>query len=107
VTIVPALLFAVANGVLEEVAYRGVLMRWLGRLVGIGPALIAQAVVFGLAHAGPEIAPAMLPLHVTIMTGCGLALGLLVLRTRSLTLAIGIHIGADVALYFGLACRTL
>jgi membrane protease YdiL (CAAX protease family) len=106
-TIVPALLFAVANGVLEEVTYRGVLMRWLGRLVGVPTALIAQAVVFGLAHAGPEIAPAMLPLHITIMAACGLALGLLVLRTRSLTLAIGVHIGADVALYFGLACRTL
>jgi membrane protease YdiL (CAAX protease family) len=107
VTIVPALLFAVANGVLEEITYRGVLMRWLGRLVGTPTALVAQAVVFGFAHAGPEIAPAMLPLHITIMAACGLALGLLVLRTRSLTLAMGVHIGADVALYYGLACRTL
>ena len=107
VTIIPALAFAVANGVLEEITYRGVLMRWSGRLVGVGPALVLQAIVFGLAHAGPEIAPAMLPLHVTVMAGCGLALGLLALRTRSLTLAIGVHVGADVALYFGLACRSL
>jgi membrane protease YdiL (CAAX protease family) len=107
VTIVPALLFAIANGVLEEVTYRGVLLCWFGRLVGIPTALVVQAIVFGLAHAGPEIAPAMLPLHIAIMAACGLALGLLVLRTRSLTVAVGVHIGADVALYYGLACRTL
>jgi membrane protease YdiL (CAAX protease family) len=106
-TIVPALAFAVANGMLEEITYRGVLMRWLGRLVGIWPALVVQGVVFGLAHAGPEILPAMLPVHITIMAACGIALGLVTLRTGSLTLAIGVHIGADVALYYGLACRSL
>ena len=28
--VLPALVFGVANGVLEEVVYRGVLLRWLG-----------------------------------------------------------------------------
>jgi uncharacterized protein len=106
-TIVPALSFAVANGVLEEITYRGVLMRWLGRLVGIWPALVIQGVVFGLAHAGPEIVPAMLPLHITVMALSGIGLGLVALRSGSLTLAMGVHVGADVALYYGLACRSL
>jgi len=39
------------------------------------------------------------------MAGCGLILGLITLRTGSLAVAIGLHVGADVALYFGLACR--
>jgi len=103
--VLPALVFGVANGVLEEVVYRGVLLRWLGGLVGIVPALLLQAVGFGLAHAGPDVVAAMVPLHVAAMAGCGLILGLITLRTGSLAVAIGLHVGADVALYFGLACR--
>lgn len=103
--VLPALVFGVANGVLEEVVYRGVLLRWLGGLVGLVPALLLQAVGFGLAHAGPDVVAAMVPLHVAAMAGCGLILGLITLRTGSLAVAIGLHVGADVALYFGLACR--
>ena len=35
--IVPALIFAVSNGVSEEVAYRGVLLHWSARVMGAGP----------------------------------------------------------------------
>ena len=47
----------------------------------------------------------MIPFHVMVMAGCGLVLGLITLRMGSLAVAIGLHVGADVALYFGLACR--
>ena len=53
--IVPALVFATANGVMEEVTYRGALLGWSSRVMGVGPALVGQAVVFGLAHSGTDV----------------------------------------------------
>ncbi|HET9083033.1 MAG TPA: hypothetical protein VFN41_01420 [Candidatus Limnocylindrales bacterium] len=41
--LVPALVFAVSNGVMNEVIYRGALMGWSGRVMGTGPALVGQA----------------------------------------------------------------
>ena len=50
--LVPALVFAVANGVMEEVIYRGALLGWSARVIGLGPAIVGQAIVFGVAHSG-------------------------------------------------------
>jgi membrane protease YdiL (CAAX protease family) len=103
--LVPAVLFGVANGVLEEVAYRGAMQAWLGRLAPIGVAIGFQALVFGIVHAGPEVT-ALLPVHVALLTGVGVAAGVIRWRLGSLWVPIGIHVGADVALYVGLACRS-
>jgi membrane protease YdiL (CAAX protease family) len=102
--IVPAILFGVANGVLEEVAYRGVLQACLARLLPIGWAIAFQGLVFGIVHAGPEVV-ALLPLHIAALTAVGVAAGIVRWRSRSLWAPIGIHVGADIALYVGLACR--
>ena len=102
--LVPALIFGVANGTLEEVAYRGALQGWLGRVAPLPLAIGLQGLVFGIVHAGPEVV-ALLPLHIALMTAVGVAGGLVVARTGSLAIPIGVHVGADVALYMGLACR--
>lgn len=102
--VVPALLFGIANGVVEEVTYRGVLQTFLGRLIPIGAAIALQAVVFGIVHAGPEVV-SLLPLHVALLTGVGIAAGIARWMLGSLWIPIGIHAGADIALYLGLACR--
>ena len=102
--IVPALVFGVANGVLEEVLYRGVLQAWIARFAPIGIAIALQGLVFGIVHAGPEV-QALLPVHIALLAAVGIAGGLVRRRTGSLAIPIGIHVGADVALYFGLACR--
>jgi membrane protease YdiL (CAAX protease family) len=102
--LVPAVIFAVANGSLEEVAYRGALQGWLGRATTPAIAIVLQAVVFGIAHVGPEVT-AFVPVHATLMAVVGLLAGLVVRRTGSLAIPIGVHIGADIALYYGLACR--
>jgi membrane protease YdiL (CAAX protease family) len=102
--IVPALVFALSNGIMEEVAYRGVLMGWLARVTGLWPAVFAQAVVFGLAHAGPDFVGSPLPVVAAMMVG-GLLAGVITVRTRSLFFVIAVHAGFDVALYYGLACR--
>jgi len=102
--IVPAVVFGLANGVLEEVAYRGVLQAGLARLVPIGWAIAFQGLVFGIVHAGPEVV-SLLPLHIAGLTAVGVAGGVVRWRTGSLWIPIGIHVGADIALYVGLACR--
>jgi membrane protease YdiL (CAAX protease family) len=102
--IIPAVVFGVANGTLEEIAYRGALQGWLGRVAGPTVGLVVQAVIFGIAHVGPEVT-ALVPVHATLLVGVGLLAGLVVRRTGSLAIPIGIHIGADIALYYGLACR--
>ena len=103
--IVPAVLFGIANGVLEEVAYRGVLQAFLGRLVPIAPAIAFQGLVFGIVHAGPEVV-ALLPLHIAMLSAVGVAAGIARWKLGSLWVPIGIHVGADIALYVGLACRS-
>jgi membrane protease YdiL (CAAX protease family) len=102
--LVPAVLFGIANGVLEEVLYRGALQAWLARLVPIGWAIAFQGLVFGVVHAGPEVL-ALLPVHIALLTSVGIAGGVARWRFGSLWIPIGIHVGADIALYVGLACR--
>lgn len=101
--LVPALIFAVSNGVSEEVAYRGVLLHWSARVMGTGPALIGQAVVFGLAHSGTDVVGGALPLMLALGVG-GLLAGIIALRTRSLLIPIAVHIGFDLPIYFAFAC---
>jgi len=101
--LVPALVFAVSNGVMEELVYRGALMSWSGRVMGIGPALIGQAVVFGLAHSGSDVIGFQVPLMLA-MGLAGLLAGLVTIRTRSLLIPIAIHVGLDIPIYFAFAC---
>ncbi len=102
--LVPALIFAVSNGVMEELVYRGALMSWSGRVMGIGPALVGQSVVFGLAHSGSDVIGFQLPLMLAMGLG-GLLAGLVTIRTRSLLIPIAVHIGLDIPIYFAFACR--
>jgi membrane protease YdiL (CAAX protease family) len=102
--LVPAVLFGIANGVLEEVGYRGAMQAWLARAWPIGLAIGFQGLVFGIVHVGPEV-HALLPVHVGLLALVGVGAGLIRWRTGSLVIPIGIHVGADIALYVGLACR--
>ena len=61
--IAPALVFAIANGVMEEVAYRGALLGWTARVTGPRLALVGQAIVFGLAHGGADVGGSPIRAH--------------------------------------------
>jgi membrane protease YdiL (CAAX protease family) len=102
--LLPAVVFGLANGVTEEVAYRGAMQGWIGRLAPVWVAIGFQGLVFGLVHAGPEVT-ALLPVHVGLLAAVGIAAGIVRWRVGSLWIPAGIHVGADVALYVGLACR--
>jgi membrane protease YdiL (CAAX protease family) len=101
--LVPALVFAVANGVMEEAIYRGALLGWSARVIGLGPAIIGQAIVFGVAHSGSDVIGLQIPLMVALGLG-GLLAGIIAVRTRSLLIPIAVHIGLDIPIYFALAC---
>ena len=67
--LVPAFVFALSNGIMEEVAYRGALMGWSARVTGLAPALVVQALVFGLAHGGPDVIDSSLVLMLALGAG--------------------------------------
>ncbi len=104
VALLPAFLFGIANGVTEEVAYRGALQGWLSRVWPAWLAIGYQGLLFGIVHAGPDVV-ALLPVHIALLAAVGIAAGLVRIRSGSLAVPVGIHIGADIALYVGLACR--
>ncbi len=103
--ILPALVFAIANGTMEEVIYRGALLGWSSKVMGVGPALVGQAVVFGLAHSGPDVVGNGMLLSLALGVG-GLVAGIIAIRTRSLLLPIAVHIGLDIPIYYAFSCGT-
>ena len=101
--IVPALIFAIANGTMEEVVYRGALLGWSSKVMGVAPALVGQAVVFGLAHSGADVVGNGIVLSVALGIG-GFIAGVIAIRTRSLLLPIAVHVGLDIPIYYAFAC---
>ena len=103
--IVPALGFAIANGSMEELAYRGALLGWSSRVIGVWPAVVGQGILFGLAHSGTDVVGNGLVLSVVLAVG-GLLAGIIAVRTRSLLLPVAIHAGLDIPIYYAFACAT-
>ena len=102
--LLPAAVFALANGVLEEAVYRGAMQGWSGLAVGGRVAIVLQAAVYGAAHSGPGFVASPLPAVVALfLLGC--AAGLIVRRTGSLLPTIAVHVALDVPLYLFIACR--
>jgi membrane protease YdiL (CAAX protease family) len=103
-SLVPALAFTIANASMEEVVYRGALLRWLTPDIGAASALALQALVFGVAHgAGTDFTGSPLPV-MAATAAAGLILGALALRTRSLLLPIAIHVALDIPVFYGKVC---
>jgi len=102
--VVPALLFAVSNGTMEEIVYRGACMTWAARVVGLLPAVALQAVLFGLAHGGPDFVGNPAPVMLAMSAGAVVAAAIAI-RTRSLLLPIAAHVALDLPLYYYFACR--
>jgi membrane protease YdiL (CAAX protease family) len=103
-SLVPAVVFALANATMEEVAYRGALLRWHSPAVGVVNAVALQAFIFGLAHGvGTDFIGSPLPVMAATAVA-GLLLGALALRTRSLLLPIAIHVALDIPVFYGKVC---
>ncbi|HEY8167634.1 MAG TPA: type II CAAX endopeptidase family protein [Candidatus Limnocylindrales bacterium] len=99
-----ALVVAVANGTLEELAFRGALLSWGSRLLGPLGANVFQALVFGLVHLGDDFTGGPLPVLVAVAAG-GFIAGVIARRTNSLLLPIAVHAAFDLPLAYAFACR--
>lgn len=74
----------------EELLYRGLLLRALLRRVGPGPAVFVSAIVFAVVHVvGDTSALEFVP----ALAGLGIVLGVVAVRTGDLSLPILIHAG--------------
>jgi membrane protease YdiL (CAAX protease family) len=104
--LLPALFLGAANAVMEEVTFRGAIQGWGARVLGPTGALLLQAALFGLAHAGPDFLNPLVELPILVAAAAGgLIAGLIVQRTGSLLLPIAIHLALDIPLYYAVACR--
>ena len=93
----PAVLTVVADVVLvaffEEILVRGIVLRALERPLGSRGAVVASAVLFGLAHLPNPGATALSTLNVTM---AGVLFGTAFVATQRLWLCIALHLGWNV-----------
>ena len=93
--LIPALAANLPSGVIQELAFRGVIFRIAEEKTGAYSALLISALVFGLLHAAGTGSTPLGILSAAIVAG-GL-LGAAYLLTRRLWLPIGIHVAWDFA----------
>jgi len=89
--------WALLNSVSEEFIYRGLLYTRLKDSAGVRTALLAQALIFGIAHHWTKVPLGIPGMAMSFLFA--LALGWLVKRTGSLMAAIFVHFWVDLALF--------
>jgi membrane protease YdiL (CAAX protease family) len=99
--VVPAVVFALAIAVSEELAWRGALQGWLARSIGPWPAVLTQAAIYGVAW-GVLLGA---PLVGIVAAASGAVLGATVARTRSIGVALAWHVAFNVPFYLVIACQ--
>jgi uncharacterized protein len=78
------------SAVLEELAFRAILLRLIARVFGPVAGLVVSALLFGAAHASHAA-----PVAVAQIVVAGLVFGLLYMESGRLWLPIGAHLGYD------------
>jgi membrane protease YdiL (CAAX protease family) len=79
------------SAVLEELAFRAVILRILARVLGVRTGIILSSILFGLAHFAHG---SWLGIFGIIING-GIAMGLLYVITGRLWMSMGMHLGYD------------
>lgn len=93
---VVGLFVALVTALVEEVAFRGVLLDSAWSAVGLRAGLVVQAAAFGLVHAGSVLGG---PWGIVLSGLYGYALGVLRVRTRGLAAPFLAHLLADLVLF--------
>lgn len=91
--VVSTLAAALLAGVLEELAFRGALLRLLEARWGSRTAVAVTAGLFAVLHQGHANRPEPLVLVLASMLAAGLFLGVVAVRTRSAWNAVAVHSG--------------
>jgi len=95
------LLFALSNGFMEELHFRGLLLRPTETLLGRNTANLCIALVFTLVHAPVTYTPDILPFLVIVFV-LALLWGYVIQRTAALWGAVLFHAGADLLVIVGI-----
>jgi len=94
------LLFVLCNGFMEELLYRGILLKRYEPFIGKNSSVILTAVVFAIMHTQVTYASQMIQ-FILIVTALSLIWGVLIQKTESLWGAVLFHAAADTLIIFG------
>jgi membrane protease YdiL (CAAX protease family) len=98
--VVWGLVFSIANGFLEELWLRGIFLKRLVPLVGVGGSVLLTALVFGLMHGFAfYFDPIALIFYMLNTVALGLACGYLMMKSDSIWGAMVIHAASDFFLF--------
>jgi membrane protease YdiL (CAAX protease family) len=102
--LVIAVIAVLGAPVVEELFFRGLLLRSLSSAMGIAAAILVQAVLFGLAHLSPMLGLANLSV-ITVITAAGVVFGLTAWKRRVTTSMVAHSIFNLVAVLLAAALR--
>ena len=95
-----------ANGLREELLYRGLFLRKFKSLLGIVPSILLQALIFSLSHSVAGIGITQYTPYISVLMVAtfllGLVLGYVMHRTDSIIGPILIHAGTDIPIFIGI-----
>lgn len=95
------LLFVFSNAFMEELHFRGLLLKPFERLLGRHPANLCIALFFTLSHAPVQYTPNIL-VFLAILLVLALAWGYVIQKTESLWGSVLFHAGADLMIIVGI-----
>lgn len=97
------LVFSFANGFMEELWLRGLFLKRLEPLLGLGGAVLLTSIVFSSVHVGAVYAtPIAIPFMLAQTLSMGIACGYLIMKTGNLWGATLIHAAADLFLFIAM-----
>lgn len=98
--VVWGLVFSIANGFMEELWLRGIFLKRLTPLLGVGGSVFLTALVFGLMHGFAfYFDPVALIFYVLNTVALGLACGYLIMKSDNIWGAMVIHAASDFFLF--------
>jgi membrane protease YdiL (CAAX protease family) len=100
-----------ANGLREELLYRGLFLRKFEGLLGNGFAVLLQALIFSLSHSVAGIGIMQYTPYISVLVVAtfllGLVLGYVMRRTDSVIGPILLHAGTDIPIFIGIFSNLL
>jgi membrane protease YdiL (CAAX protease family) len=90
-----AIAAVLAAPLLEELAFRGILLRTFTTRLGVWPAVVLQAVLFGAYHFNPDLGVANVPYTISLAV-TGLVFGFAAMRWKRLGAGVVAHVIANV-----------
>ena len=96
-----AMLFSLANGLMEELVFRGLFLRRFASLIGAGGAIVVTSITFTVMHAAATyMNPTEAVLFQVIIFPMALLFGYLMYKTDSVWGSALYHAGSDVFLFY-------